>query len=219
MLFRMLGFPAGNKVDNLLADLLLDYPIRKVGIAFDAEIDSDFDDLFKRIFICVGIAFQVDLAKGIICRAVEFYLHHIYAALGFECDVNPPFVSAHFYLHSVICQNREYYIQHLLVMTLVCRVVAIRHCRQKVAQQPQRAIHIAFVYKSRHFGYLRVAVLRVFPEIIGKKRLIQAGAYLLVGYLKMIDFVVGVVAFDCQVAALIEQWGERVHSFCRRVES
>jgi len=61
----MLGFPAGNKVDNLLADLLLDYPIRKVGIAFDAEIDSDFDDLFKRIFICVGIAFQVDLAKGI----------------------------------------------------------------------------------------------------------------------------------------------------------
>ena len=43
MLFRMLGFPAGNKVDNLLADLLLDYPIRKVGIAFYAEIDADFD--------------------------------------------------------------------------------------------------------------------------------------------------------------------------------
>ena len=64
MLFRMLGFPAGNKVDNLLADLLLDYPIRKVGIAFYAEIDADFDDLFKRIFICVGIAFQVDLVKG-----------------------------------------------------------------------------------------------------------------------------------------------------------
>ena len=58
----MLGFPAGNKVDNLLADLLLDYPIRKVGIAFYAEIDADFDDLFKRIFICVGIAFQVYLA-------------------------------------------------------------------------------------------------------------------------------------------------------------
>ena len=106
--------------------------------------------------------------------------------MGFESDVGAPLCRALLHKDAIVCQKGEDDVEHLLLMTLIERVVAIRHSSKESLKQTQCSVNVTTVYESRHSSYYDLAFIYLRCNIIRQQTLIQSDAYFLIWYVEFV---------------------------------
>ena len=113
----------------------------------------------------LGIVAQVDLAHGRLCRGIELQLDDIQMAEGLHHDVDPAAGRMHLYIRPS-AQQAEDDAEHLLVVTLILRVISVGYGGEEVLEEMQHLVHVAVVQGLSHVAERDVGPGRVGRNII-----------------------------------------------------
>ena len=90
----------------------------------------------------LGIIPQVDLLHCGVGILIEFQLNDVQTRVGKHNHINSAIWRMHFNIYQEVCQEREDDEKHLLIMSFIVGVVAVRHCLEESLQQLECSVHI-----------------------------------------------------------------------------
>lgn len=106
------------------------------------EVDANFYYRLATESEALAIVFEVDLLHRRLRILVHLHLYYIEICAREHHDVNPTMRSMHLHIYQIISEQREDDVEHLLLMTLITRIIAIRHGTQVGLEQLQSSLHI-----------------------------------------------------------------------------
>lgn len=116
------------------------------------EVQTDLYHRLSSMGKAIGILAVVDLLQSLICTLIKLHFHHIDCFPCLHHHIKPTLGGVRLHNDAIIAEQGENDVEHLLVMTLVMGIVAIRHGLQKVLQQLQGTLYVAQTYLYRHTG-------------------------------------------------------------------
>ena len=190
--------------------MLFNHPILYISLG-GIEIDANLGDRLTAEGEALAIVLQIDLLHRRLGVLVQFKFDNVEVGLGEQNNIYSAIWRMYFHVHQIICQEREYDEEHLLIMTFIIGYVTIRNSTQKILQEMQGSIHILLVQSLGKATSCCCGGKCIVSNIRWDESLGQTYFHLLVGYVKGIIVVVLVVILDGDVAALVEQWHDGIH--------
>ena len=141
-----------------MLNLFLYHPLRDVPLLLHVKPDAHHRHRFAlhgiRPCILAALYLRESLGGGV----AELQFHYVYAVQGFYHHVGASTLRVLLHVDAERGEQGEDDVEHLLVVALVERVVAVGYGVQKVLQQLQRAVHVAAPYLEAHLGYRHAAL-------------------------------------------------------------
>ena len=141
--------------------LFLYHPVFDISLC-GIEVDADLGDWLSTEGETLAIVLEIDLLHSCLSILVQFQFDDVEVCLREQHDIDPTPRRMNLHIHQIICEKREDDKEHLLIMPLIIRNIAIRHSTQEILQEMQSSVHIPLVESlcnaaSRVRGSKRVA--------------------------------------------------------------
>ncbi len=91
------------------------------------EVQTDLYHWLSSMGKAIGILAVVDLLQSLICTLIKLHFHHIDCFPCLHHHIKPTLGGVRLHNDAIIAEQGENDVEHLLVMTLVMGIVAIRH--------------------------------------------------------------------------------------------